>query len=330
MPYSFHLHFPTGIDAEKAADKIMSEQGSGKKPDRHGRDITLMSQDAAQARRDLTFLRGIAGAAQIRVRDEDGWECEEIDLMDESEREALCTGMSAGQNIRGDSGLHSGTDQGQETPKTTASPQSAPRLVLASQSPRRTELLGLIGIPFTASAADVDENLLAREAGARFEDKPFSVRAACTVMTLAAAKARNVLSDNPDAVVIGSDTIVTIDDSILGKPSSPEHALAMLHRLSGRDHHVFTGVSIQTRGREETFFSGTRVGFYPWCPCEEELARRYIAGGSPLDKAGAYGIQDLGALFIRGIKGDYYTVVGFPVAEIYRRLQNFGFINPKK
>lgn len=198
-----------------------------------------------------------------------------------------------------------------------------PLLILASQSPRRGELLALTGLPFTSQAADIDEDALTRETAEQFADQPFRIRAEYTVMNLAEGKARKVLADNPDAVVIGSDTVVTIDDLVLGKPASPDNALEMLRQLSGREHCVYTGVSIMSRLKTETFFTVTRVEFYPWSRSQEELAIRYIATGSPLDKAGAYGIQDLGALFIRGIEGDYYTVMGFPIAEVYRRLKIF-------
>lgn len=313
MPYSFYLQFASESAAEEALHHVEREAGS-LSPDYMDNRISFRIPDAAGALAILSGLRNRNGMEEIRLLDEDGWECEEIDLW---RGEAL-----AGYFRK----LMDGIPVMSDVPATCGirAAEAGPRLILASQSPRREELLALSGIPFTSSAADVDESALTEIITGRFNEEPFSIRAVCTVMGLAAAKARKVLSENPDAVVIGADTIVTIDESILGKPHTPENAMAMLRRLSGRDHHVFTGVSIVSAEREDTFFSCTRVGFHPWSPCEEELAARYISGGSPLDKAGAYGIQDMGALFIRGIKGDYYTVMGLPVAEVYRRLQDFG------
>ena len=200
-------------------------------------------------------------------------------------------------------------------------------LILASKSPRRQEILQLCGEPFLVAAANVDEDGIEVSVKRTCKDQEFNLMASRIVMELAKAKARQVLNKYPEAIVIGADTIVIIDESILGKPSTEEDAFAMLRKLSGRRHHVLTGVSILSREREETFYTSAGVHFYPWYPEGEDLARRYIDTGSPLDKAGAYGIQDMGALFVKSIEGDYYTVMGLPVAEVYRRLKNFGFRN---
>ena len=202
---------------------------------------------------------------------------------------------------------------------------SPPPLILASSSPRRQDLLQLSGQPFTTASADLDEDALIREINATHPADSFFKRTSLIVMSLAGAKAAKILMENPDAVVIGADTIVTIDDTILGKPSSPEEAYDMLRRLSGREHQVLTGVSIRSRKKDDTFFTVTRVTFYPWDVREEEWARRYIATGLPMDKAGAYGIQDMGALLVSKIEGDYYTVMGLPLAEVSRRLIDFGY-----
>lgn len=200
-----------------------------------------------------------------------------------------------------------------------------PPLLLASQSPRRQELLHLCGEPFTAMAADLDEDALIREINETRASDPFIQRVSYIVMSLARAKAGGILAEHPEAVVIGADTIVTIDGDILGKPSSPEDAYNMLHRLSGREHQVLTGVSLRSIEKEETFYTVTRVTFYPWDLREKEWAHRYVATGIPMDKAGAYGIQDMGALLVSKIEGDFYTVMGLPVAEISRRLIDFGY-----
>jgi len=287
--------------------------------------MTLLSPDATHAFTTLAFLRSVPEIENILVRDDEGWECEEIDLLTENGRDELSRIMTATlqEELQEEQKKEQKDVQDSSFDASPEDIHPAALLILASQSPRREELLALIGIPFTARAADIDEDGLTQVLRDRFKGEPFSIMAAMIVMNLAREKAKKLLLSNPDAVVIGSDTIVTIDTAILGKPSSPEAALDMLRRLSGRDHHVYTGVSIVSRQKEETFFTVTRVGFYPWSPMEEELARSYISEGSPLDKAGAYGIQDKGALFIRGIKGNYYTVVGFPVSEVYRRLQGF-------
>jgi len=307
MSYSIFVRFSTNLSAGKTKEQILSNQDV-LHSEHHGSQMNLTTQDSGRTLSVLTFLRTISDIEEIQVRDDDGWECEEVDLLGEKEIAELSGKLSPTSPLHMDS----------------ISPDAAPYLILASQSPRRQELLSLAGIPFTAKAADIDEDAATGAVKEQYSKEPFSIMAAMIVMNLAHAKARKLLDTNPDAVVIGSDTIVTIDDSILGKPSSADDAFAMLKRLSGREHHVFTGVSIISRGREVTFFTVTRVGFFPWSTSEVDLARRYIAEGSPLDKAGAYGIQDMGALFIRGIKGDYYTVMGLPVSEVYHRLKDFG------
>jgi len=326
MSYSVFVRFSTNHEAQRISSRIIQELDI-LHSENNGSEMTLTLQDSERTLSAVAFLRSISKnpgsmeIEEIRAYDDDGWECEEIDLMNTKSLAELS------EIIAGHVPNRTCT-----APAAATAPVSVdhlpsdvpPYLILASQSPRRQELLGLAGIPFTAQAADIDEDAVISALKDQFKEEPFSVMAAMIVMSLASAKARKLLAANPDAVVIGSDTIVTIDASILGKPSSPEDAFDMLQRLSGRDHHVFTGVSIISRGKEETFFTVTRVGFFPWSESEEQLARRYIAEGSPLDKAGAYGIQDMGALFIRGIKGDFYTVMGLPVSEVYHRLRNFG------
>lgn len=178
------------------------------------------------------------------------------------------------------------------------------KLILASASPRRSEILRAAGFHFDTVAADVDENL--------GESRPGRL-----VTELSIKKAYAVAKRYPDAAVIGADTIVNVSGEILGKPRDEEDAARMLKQLSGRIHTVYTGVAIAADGGAESFLCRTRVEFYPF---DEELIRRYIATGEPMDKAGAYGIQGRGALLIRSISGDYYNVMGLPVAELSRRL----------
>ena len=168
------------------------------------------------------------------------------------------------------------------------------KIVLASGSPRRRELLSLITENFTVCPADADETL--RE-GAPLADE---------VVRLSRLKAEAAQCEHPDAVCIGSDTMVTIDHLPLGKPKDERDAANMLRRLRGRTHEVLTGLAVLSPdGKEVTFRDFS----------DKELAA-YLATGEPLDKAGAYGIQDHGALLIEGICGDYYSVMGLPVAPL--------------
>ena len=185
---------------------------------------------------------------------------------------------------------------------------SSSEILLASQSPRRQELMRLTGYPFTVCISEVDETV----------DLTLPLEVA--IEDIAARKASAVSHQYPENIVIGADTIVTIDGKILGKPVDPEDACRILLRLSGRTHRVVTGVCIRSLSREIRFHESTEVTFYP---ITEDEIRRYVATGEPMDKAGAYGIQGLGALFVRGISGDYHSVVGFPVARVYRELRGF-------
>lgn len=178
--------------------------------------------------------------------------------------------------------------------------------ILASQSPRRRELLSLILPAFEVCPADADETL---RPGAPLEDE---------IVRLALAKARAVAETHPDAAVIGSDTMVTIDGAALGKPKDAADAKRMLTTLSGRTHRVLTGVAVVSPGGEaKTALNVTEVTFRA---LREDEIDRYIATGEPLDKAGAYGIQGRGAPLVRSITGDYYSVMGLPVAQLYELL----------
>jgi len=186
-----------------------------------------------------------------------------------------------------------------------------PQIILASASPRRKQLLSLIVPSFDVEVSHVDEH---------WQDEaqtPDDI-----VQVLSRRKAREVARRNPDAVVIGSDTIVVLNGEILEKPTSDDDATSMLGRLSGNTHTVFTGLCVShfETGREVVDYTSTRVTFAAMRP--EEIAA-YVKTGSPRDKAGAYGIQDdLGAAFIPHIEGDYYTVVGLPVHRLYTLLRD--------
>lgn len=184
-------------------------------------------------------------------------------------------------------------------------------IILASASPRRRELLAQVGIACRVMPSTVEEKITATV--------PEEV-----VMELSRQKCREVAGRGLEAgVFLGADTIVAADGAILGKPSGKEEACRMLELLQGRTHQVYTGVTMiwkreDGRMEEETFFEKTDVTFYP---VSAEEIQAYVAGGEPLDKAGAYGIQGAAAKFIKGIEGDYNNVVGLPVAAVYQRLR---------
>lgn len=183
--------------------------------------------------------------------------------------------------------------------------------ILASASPRRRELMEMLGV----------EELVIRPAKGEETADP-TLPPAQYVMALSAHKAREAAAEaQPGDVVIAADTIVYIDGRVCGKPHSEAEAAQMLRTLSGRTHEVFTGVCVIRNGRELCRAERSAVTFRPLEPGE---IARYIATGEPMDKAGAYGIQGLGALFIERINGDYYNVMGLPIEALGRVLQRFG------
>lgn len=186
-----------------------------------------------------------------------------------------------------------------------------PKLILASQSPRRQELLRNITPDFTVQVSQVEENLAPGTSPGE------------AVEQLALRKAQAVFCLQPDpedCIVIGSDTVVAIDGRILGKPHSREECLGMLEALSGREHTVYTGVALLGGGRERLFRERAQVEFWPLSPAERGW---YAATPEPYDKAGGYGVQGLGSLLVRAIRGDYFTVMGLPVARLWRELRDF-------
>lgn len=183
-----------------------------------------------------------------------------------------------------------------------------PNLVLASQSPRRRELLTLLGHAFISDQADLDETL-----------NP-SLDLIPSIEDLASRKAKAVEHKHPESLIIAADTVVVLGQHILGKPQDKEDAIKMLSQLSGKTHHVITSVCLAYRNHQHCFTSVTDVTFYPLSP---ETIESYVETGSPMDKAGAYGIQDQGALLIEKIQGDYYTVMGLPIALLNRELDVF-------
>lgn len=180
--------------------------------------------------------------------------------------------------------------------------------ILASQSPRRRELLNLMGIPFTTVNPNVDEVI----------NPNLSLENA--IEELAYIKALDVLNRHPEANIISADTIVVCENEVMGKPVNEEDAIRMLKQLSGKKHEVITGVCLLSSEKEVRFHTKTLVEFYDY---DEEFVKAYVQSKVPLDKAGAYGIQDKGALLVKGIEGDYYTVMGLPISELYRALKKF-------
>ena len=182
-------------------------------------------------------------------------------------------------------------------------------LVLASQSPRRKELLTLAGIPFEADAPEVDESC--------------TLTAGEAVRELSRRKAEAAALRHPGRFILASDTLVTLDRRSLGKPASPEEACAMLRSLSGRTHEVFTGVTvISPAGQRFTEEDCTRVAF---CEIPEAEIAAYVRSGEPMDKAGAYGLQGHAGLWITRIEGSHTSVIGLPLYLVRSLLLKAGF-----
>lgn len=182
------------------------------------------------------------------------------------------------------------------------------KLILASGSPRRKELLELAGVPFEIVVSEIEETIGAYSSPADI------------VMSLALQKASAVVENHEDSVVLGADTIVTYESRILGKPKDETEAKEILQLLSGKTHEVYTGVALISKEKTVTFYERTEVTF--WELTEEEIDA-YIATKEPLDKAGSYGIQGKGSIFVQHIQGDYYSVVGLPIARLVRELKQF-------
>lgn len=179
-------------------------------------------------------------------------------------------------------------------------------LILASSSPRRQELLKLLQIPFQSIPANVNED---------FSEK---MNADEIVKELALRKAVEVATHHQDHWVIGSDTIVVLEEKILGKPVDRTDAKATLKKLSGNTHEVFTGVAIVYGHNQTVFVEKTKVTFWNFSESDIE---QYLDSGEPFDKAGSYGIQGYGSLFVKKIEGDYFSVVGLPVSKLARELK---------
>lgn len=183
-------------------------------------------------------------------------------------------------------------------------------LILASSSPRRAQLLNLIGFDFKIINSQLNER-----------DEIYTIPEV-HVLELAQKKAQKVAENINDGIVVGADTIVVLNGEILGKPISEKDAYKMLRQLSGKTHTVYTGIALVDKpsGNMLSDYERTEVTFREIT--DDEIAR-YVATQSPLDKAGAYGIQDQSAVFVTRINGCFYNVMGFPLAKFYLRLQSF-------
>ncbi len=178
-------------------------------------------------------------------------------------------------------------------------------LILASQSPRRREIMDLMGLSYLTEVCTEQERV------------PSGLSVPETVIHLAYQKASFALRLHPDACVIGADTIVELDGDIIGKPASPEDAIHTLQRMQGRQHTVYTGLAVLKKDYSDIRFDATKVRFRPM---SEKEIRWYVSTGDPLDKAGSYGIQGLASVFVESIEGDYFNVVGLPAPVLYEML----------
>ncbi len=182
-------------------------------------------------------------------------------------------------------------------------------IILASSSPRRRELLSMIGLHYIIEPSGEDEV------------QPHGLPPAEYVKTLALQKAQPVADLHPEDCVIGADTIVYLEGDILGKPHTPDVAKAYLTRMQGKQHVVFTGVAVLKNGKADVRHCETRVTFAPMTQREIEA---YVATGEPLDKAGAYGVQGPGGIFVERVEGNYFNVIGLPLPLLYKMLIDAG------
>lgn len=185
----------------------------------------------------------------------------------------------------------------------------SPRVILASQSPRRRDLLDLVGIVHEVLPADINEDVRAGEPADAYTER------------LAREKAAVIAGRHPDATIIAADTTVVVDGDILGKPSDAADARAMLRRLAGRSHTVLTALAVAHDGRVESAVESVGVTFRPLT--DEEIAQ-YVATGEPMDKAGAYGIQGWGATIVERVEGDYFSVMGLGLRRLVDLLARHG------
>ena len=187
------------------------------------------------------------------------------------------------------------------------------KLILASQSPRRRELMAMVASDFSVRVSQADETLPP-------DTPPEKAVEALSLRKALAVQASMEEGGRESSVIVGCDTVVAIDGRVLGKPHSREECLGMMALLSGREHTVHTGVALVCGSRRQVFQETAQVEFWPLSP---EVSDWYASTDEPYDKAGGYGVQGLGALLVKGIRGDYYTVMGLPVSRLWREMGEF-------
>lgn len=185
------------------------------------------------------------------------------------------------------------------------------KIILASSSPRRSDLLKQIGLEFEVDPSDYEE------------DMSLKMNPKELVEFLSLGKAKDVAGRHKDSIIISADTIVAVDDEIFGKPKTPERAKYMLQKLSDRAHSVITGFTIIDTETDKQISKSVETKVYFKNIPEEEIDA-YIASGEPLDKGGSYAIQGIAALFVEKIEGDYFNIVGLPILALFTELKNFG------
>lgn len=183
------------------------------------------------------------------------------------------------------------------------------RVILASSSPRRRQLLDLIGIAHEVQPANIDETMRAREVPRRHAER------------LAREKATKIATRDPDLITIGADTVVVINRKVLGKPRDEAEAIHMLSQLSGREHTVITAVAVARGKKVRSAIEEVQVRFRR---LRDDEIRAYVATGEPMDKAGAYGIQGYGATIVECIEGDYFAVMGLPLSRLTSLMRDLG------
>ena len=212
------------------------------------------------------------------------------------------------------------------------------KLILASQSPRRRELMAMVAPKFSVRVSQADETLppdtppekavellslrkaLAVQASIEEGEREETVIVGCDTVVAIDGRALKRSHIWKDHVIAGSDTVAASNEKVLGKPHSREECLEMMAALSGREHTVHTGVALLCGKRQRVFRETARVAFWP---LSQAVIDWYAATDEPYDKAGGYGVQGLGALLVQGIRGDYYTVMGLPVSRLWRELREF-------
>lgn len=196
-------------------------------------------------------------------------------------------------------------------------------LILASQSPRRKELLALITPNFRIAVADIDEKKIEDKVMALYPDRNHLEKATILVEELAKNKALKIAKRHPNSIIVGADTVVVHKDKVLGKPSSHSEAYEMLFSYFGENHFVVTGVHVETPTEKHTFSVVTEIAFWDWSDQIKKQVEHYVQSGNPMDKAGAYGIQEMPKLWVKAIHGDYPNVMGLPISHLNQILMKY-------